>query len=84
VIALVPPGPGYPTSVPTGIIFNTDDIDVTHAELRALGVDVDDSVARVGGAVEIRIGAVETSDPVPPMFYFRDPDGNTFLIVQPG
>jgi catechol 2,3-dioxygenase-like lactoylglutathione lyase family enzyme len=22
--------------------------------------------------------------PVPPMFYFRDPDGNSLLIVQPG
>jgi hypothetical protein len=22
-------------------------------------------------------------DPVPPMFFFRDPDGNTLFIVQP-
>jgi len=21
-------------------------------------------------------------DPVPPMFWFRDPDGNTLLVVQ--
>jgi len=83
-IALVPPGPSDPTSVQTGIIFNTDDIDATHADLRALGVDVDESVARVGAPAEIRIGAVETAGPVPPMFYFRDPDGNSLLIVQPG
>ena len=83
-IALVPPGPSDPTSVQTGILFNTDDIDATHAELRALGVDVDESVARVGAPAKIRIGAVEMSGPVPPMFYFRDPDGNSLLIVQPG
>jgi catechol 2,3-dioxygenase-like lactoylglutathione lyase family enzyme len=83
-IALVPPGPSDPTSVQTGILFNTDDIDATHAELRALGVDVDESVARVGAPAKIRIGAVEMAGPVPPMFYFRDPDGNSLLIVQPG
>lgn len=83
-LALVPPGPSDPTSVQTGIIFNTDDIDATHAELRALGVDVDESVARVGAPAKIRIGAVEVAGPVPPMFYFRDPDGNWLLIVQPG
>ena len=83
-IALVPPGPSDPTSVQTGIIFNTDDIDATHAQLQALGVDVDESVARVGAPAEIRIGAVEMTGPVPPMFYFRDPDGNSLLLVQPG
>jgi catechol 2,3-dioxygenase-like lactoylglutathione lyase family enzyme len=83
-IALVPPGPGDPTSVQTGIIFNTDDIDATHAHLQALGVDTDESVARVGAPAEIRIGAVQMAGPVPPMFYFRDPDGNSLLIVQPG
>jgi catechol 2,3-dioxygenase-like lactoylglutathione lyase family enzyme len=83
-LALVPPGPRDPTSVQTGIVLNTEDIDATHAELRALGVDVDDSVARVGAPATIRIGAVEMAGPVPPMFYFRDPDGNSLLIVQPG
>jgi hypothetical protein len=24
----------------------------------------------------------ELGDPVPPMFWFRDPDGHTLLIVQ--
>jgi catechol 2,3-dioxygenase-like lactoylglutathione lyase family enzyme len=83
-LALVPPGPSDPTSVQTGIIFNTDDIDAAHAELQALGIDVDESVARVGAPAKIRIGAVEMAGPVPPMFYFRDPDGNSLLIVQPG
>jgi hypothetical protein len=80
---LVPPGPGDATGVQTGIILNTDDIDAAHAELRSMGVDVDSEVARVGAPTEIRIGAVQMAGPVPPMFYFRDPDGNALLIVQP-
>jgi catechol 2,3-dioxygenase-like lactoylglutathione lyase family enzyme len=83
-IALVPPGPTDPTRVPTGIILNTDDIDATHAALRSRGVDVDPAIARVGAPARIRIGAVELAGPVPPMFYFRDPDGNSLLVVQPG
>ena len=83
-LALVPPGPGESTGVRTGIILNTDDIDAAHLELRSLGVDVDSEVARVGAPARIRIGAVETAGPVPPMFYFRDPDGNSLLMVQPG
>jgi catechol 2,3-dioxygenase-like lactoylglutathione lyase family enzyme len=53
----------------TGIALTTDDADATHAELRALGVDVDEQVARMG-------------DPVPPMFWFRDPDGHTLMVVE--
>jgi len=40
-------------------------------------------VARPGASVEIRIGAVELDDPQPPMFYLRDTDANTLLVVQP-
>lgn len=83
-LSLVPPAPDDPTSVQTGIILNTDDIDATHAELRSRGVDVDEAVARVGASVPIRLGPVETADPVPPMFWFRDPDGNSLLVVEPG
>jgi len=83
-VALVPPGPGDPTAVQTGIILNTDDIDATHSKLQSGGVDVDAQVARVGAPAEIRIGAVELAGPVPPMFWFRDPDGSALLIVQPG
>jgi catechol 2,3-dioxygenase-like lactoylglutathione lyase family enzyme len=68
-IALAPPRPGDPTAVQTGITLGTDDIDASHAELRARGVDVDTEVSRMG-------------DPVPPMFWFRDPDGNTLLVVE--
>jgi catechol 2,3-dioxygenase-like lactoylglutathione lyase family enzyme len=68
-IALAPPRPGDPTGIQTGISLTTDDIDATHAQLRADGVDVDAEVSRMGA-------------PVPPMFWFRDPDGNTLLIVE--
>jgi catechol 2,3-dioxygenase-like lactoylglutathione lyase family enzyme len=81
-IALVTPREGDPTGVPTGIIVNTDDIDAAHAEMQASGIDVDAEVARVGAPASIRIGAVELVGPVPPMFWFRDPDGNALLIVE--
>lgn len=69
-IALAPPPPGQdvePTQ--TGIILTTDDIDAAHAELRSLGVDLDDDVSRMG-------------DPVPPMFWFRDPTGHSLMVVE--
>ena len=68
-IALAPPPEGTPTAVQTGISLLTDDVEATHAELQAAGVDVDAEILRMG-------------DPVPPMFWFRDPDGNTLLIVE--
>jgi catechol 2,3-dioxygenase-like lactoylglutathione lyase family enzyme len=70
-IALAPPRPGIDAvGVQTGITLTTDDIEATHAELLSQAVDVDAEVARMG-------------DPVPPMFWFRDPDGNSLMIVQP-
>jgi catechol 2,3-dioxygenase-like lactoylglutathione lyase family enzyme len=63
-IALAP-GQGEGAGVQTGIILTTDDIDATHAELRSAGVDVDAEVARVGAAVEIRIGAADVVGPEP-------------------
>jgi catechol 2,3-dioxygenase-like lactoylglutathione lyase family enzyme len=83
-IALVPPGPGDPTAVQTGIIFNTDDIDAAHAQFTSSGVDIDPEVARVGAPAEVRIGAVAVVGPEPPMFWFRDPDGNSLLVVEAG
>lgn len=68
-IALAPPREGDPTAVDTGISLTTRDIDATHASLGASGVDVDAEVSRMG-------------DPVPPMFWFRDPEGNTLMIVE--
>ena len=69
-IALTPPMDGGPTAVDTGIIISTSDIDADHAALQAAGVDVDPEIARWG-------------DPVPPMFRFRDPSGNTLTLVEP-
>jgi catechol 2,3-dioxygenase-like lactoylglutathione lyase family enzyme len=69
-IALAPPRPGTEvTPAETGITLHTDDIDTTHAELKALGVDVDAEVSRMG-------------DPVPPMFWFRDPTGHSLMVVE--
>ncbi len=68
-IAIVPPPPGKPTgNVETGIGLHTDEIDAYHADLKASGVDVDPEVSRMG-------------DPVPPLFWLRDPDGNTLMVV---
>jgi predicted enzyme related to lactoylglutathione lyase len=69
-IALAPPPPGKDvTPYETGIIITTDDIDAAHEQFKALGVDVDAEVSRMG-------------DPVPPMFWFRDPVGYTLMVVQ--
>jgi catechol 2,3-dioxygenase-like lactoylglutathione lyase family enzyme len=69
-IAVVPPPPGGSTgNRETGIGLQTDDIDAYHAELKAHGVDVDPEASRMG-------------DPVPPLFWLRDPEGNTLMVVQ--
>lgn len=57
------------TAQSTGITLTTEDIDATHAAFSSCGVDVDAEVMRFG-------------DPVPPMFWFRDPDGHKLLVVQ--
>ena len=69
-IALAPPQPGVEL-VPqiTGITLATSDIDATHAQFKAHGVDVDAEVSRMG-------------DPVPPLFWFRDPSGHTLMVVE--
>ena len=78
------PAAGDFSGVETGIILNSDDVDASHAELKALGVDVDAEVARAGSPAEIRIGGAVVVGPGPPMFYFRDPDGNALLVVAAG
>jgi catechol 2,3-dioxygenase-like lactoylglutathione lyase family enzyme len=71
-IAVVPPPPGKPSgNVETGIGLYTEDIDAFHAELKDGEVDVDPEVSRMG-------------DPVPPLFWLRDPDGNTLMVVGNG
>jgi catechol 2,3-dioxygenase-like lactoylglutathione lyase family enzyme len=70
-IALAPPPQGQDAGgAQTGICLDTSDVDADHAALKAAGVDVDDEVARWGG-------------PIPPMFWLRDPDGNSLIVVQP-
>jgi predicted enzyme related to lactoylglutathione lyase len=68
-IALAPPMSGQVEPMQTGITLTTDDIDATHTELKSRGVDVDAEVSRMG-------------EPVPPMFWFRDPTGHTLLVVE--
>ncbi|HZS15838.1 MAG TPA: VOC family protein [Candidatus Dormibacteraeota bacterium] len=72
-VALVPPmqGQGTPGESggprPTHCTFYTEDIDADHAYLKSRGVDVDD--------------LMRNPAPVPPMFFFRDVDGNSLLLV---
>ena len=69
-IALAPPPPGRSTgNRETGIGLQTEDIDAFHAELKSAGVDVDAEVSRMG-------------DPVPPLLFLRDPEGNSLMVVE--
>ena len=68
-IALAPPPEGKPTgNVETGIGLYSEDIDADHEHLKSQGADVDAEISRMGG-------------PVPPLFWFRDPEGNTLMVV---
>src|SRR5215831_13561831 len=70
-IALAPPPEGKEAGgSETGICLDTSDVDGAHAALKEAGADVDDEVSRYGGNV-------------PPMFWLRDPDGNSLIVVQP-
>ena len=66
-IALVPRVAG--STVGTEVSFATPDAESDHAALLRRGVDVDPELIRMG-------------DYVPPMFTFRDPDGNPFRVVE--
>jgi catechol 2,3-dioxygenase-like lactoylglutathione lyase family enzyme len=68
-LALIPPREGEPVGIDTHVAFASEDVESDHARLQASGVDVDEAVMRMGG-------------PNPPMFFFRDPDANSFLIVE--
>jgi catechol 2,3-dioxygenase-like lactoylglutathione lyase family enzyme len=70
--------PGAPTSialiggdagVDTGIRLSTSDAAADHADLLARGVDADPELIQMGPGV-------------PPMFSFRDPDGNRLYVVE--
>jgi catechol 2,3-dioxygenase-like lactoylglutathione lyase family enzyme len=66
-IALVGAKPGAPAGVETGIRLCTPDADALHAHLLEHGVSADEVLRWPG---------------VPPMFAFRDQDGNGLEIVQ--
>jgi predicted enzyme related to lactoylglutathione lyase len=69
-IAICPPGPDVTAGgKETGISLQTDDIEGYHEQLKNRGVDVDAEVSRFGG-------------PVPPLFWFRDPEGNRLMVVE--
>jgi len=68
-IALAPPPEGMELEPQqTGISFYSSDVKAYHAQLKADGVDVDEEVQ-------------ERGEPVPPMFWFRDPEGNSLMVV---
>jgi lactoylglutathione lyase len=54
---------------PVRIRFQTPDAEAAHATLTSAGVDVEDILRWPG---------------VPPMFAFRDPDGNKFSLTESG
>lgn len=66
-IALVTASPKVPAPVETGIRLTSADTDADHSTLLARGVDADDVLRWPG---------------VPPMFAFRDQDGNGLEVVQ--
>jgi predicted enzyme related to lactoylglutathione lyase len=69
-IAICPPGPGVtPGGKDTGISLATDDADAYHALLKDRGADVDAEVSRFG-------------EGAPPLFWFRDPEGNTLMVAE--
>jgi catechol 2,3-dioxygenase-like lactoylglutathione lyase family enzyme len=68
-VALVQPMEGEPVGIESRVALRSRDVDADHAAMREAGVDVDPEVMRMGG-------------PVPPMFFFRDQDGNRLLLVE--
>ena len=67
-VSIVSASERYPTGVDTGIRFVTTDAEAEHASMKEQGVDVDDILRWPG---------------VPPMFSFRDIDGNVFYLAEP-
>jgi catechol 2,3-dioxygenase-like lactoylglutathione lyase family enzyme len=68
-VAIVAASDALPAGVDTGIRFVSTDAEAEHTAMAAAGVDVDE--------------LLRWPD-VPLMFSFRDPDGNTFYIAEPG
>jgi catechol 2,3-dioxygenase-like lactoylglutathione lyase family enzyme len=68
-IALIPTRDGQSAGIDTGIRLATKDAEADHTLLLNAGVDADADIIRMG-------------DMVPPMFGFRDPDGNRLVLVE--
>ncbi|MFD6177289.1 MULTISPECIES: VOC family protein [unclassified Isoptericola] len=66
-LSLVRAGDGLPSGVDTGIRLGTRDAGADHAALAAAGVDV---------------GELLLWGSAPPMFTFRDPDGNLLYVTE--
>ena len=66
-VALPPAHPGVKPGVDTGLRLATPNAKAAHAALTRAGADVDE-VLEFPGA--------------PPMFFLRDPDGNTLVMVE--
>ncbi|WP_426566484.1 VOC family protein [Angustibacter sp. McL0619] len=67
-LSLVPAHGAAAAGVDTGVRLVADDAQRAHSALVAAGADVDADISRWPG--------------VPPMFSFRDPDGNVLYLVQ--
>ena len=72
-LEVAPPGAATSLALVPGdgleVSFATTDAAADHAALLAAGVDADAELIRMG-------------EGVPPMFTFRDPDGNRFRVVE--
>jgi catechol 2,3-dioxygenase-like lactoylglutathione lyase family enzyme len=73
-IEVAPPGAAttialVPAPDSMAVSLATANAEADHAELRARGVDADAELLLMG-------------EGVPPMFTFRDPDGNPFRVVE--
>jgi catechol 2,3-dioxygenase-like lactoylglutathione lyase family enzyme len=66
-VAIVAASSEIPSGIDTGIRFGTTDAEAEHTSMEQHGVDVDEVLRWPG---------------VPPMFSFRDVDGNTFYLVE--
>jgi catechol 2,3-dioxygenase-like lactoylglutathione lyase family enzyme len=82
-VALVPLSEGEADSGGrTHCAFETRSVEETHAALRKAGVEVSEIASKGGKRTGLFSDAVSILDPVPPQFFFRDQDGNQFLIVE--
>jgi catechol 2,3-dioxygenase-like lactoylglutathione lyase family enzyme len=68
-LALVPSTEQTPAGSGSELSLATRNAAADHADLLARGVDADAALIRMGGGV-------------PPMFTFRDPDGNRLRMVE--